>query len=40
MGDIAGAAGFSKGAFYSNFESREAMLLELVQPLHEEQRSA
>jgi AcrR family transcriptional regulator len=40
VGDVAAAAGFTKGAFYSNFESREAMLLELVQRLHEEQRSA
>ena len=30
VGDIAEAAGFSKGAFYSNFESKEAILLELL----------
>jgi AcrR family transcriptional regulator len=40
VGDVAAAAGFTKGAFYSNFDSREAMLLELVQKLHEEQRAA
>src|SRR5271156_5527895 len=30
VGDIAEAAGFSKGAFYSNFASKEAILLELL----------
>lgn len=30
VGDIAEAAGFSKGAFYSNFKSKEAVLLELL----------
>ena len=28
--DIADAAGFSQGAFYSNFPSKEAILLEVV----------
>jgi AcrR family transcriptional regulator len=30
IGDIVDAAGFTKGAFYSNFESKEAVLLELL----------
>lgn len=30
VGDIAEAAGFSKGAFYSNFASKEGILLELL----------
>jgi len=30
IADIAEAAGFSKGAFFSNFESKEALLLELL----------
>ncbi len=40
IGDITGAAGFTKGAFYSNFESREAMLLELLGQVHLQQRAA
>lgn len=36
VGEIAEAAGFSKGAFYSNFESKEALLLELLR-LHKTQ---
>jgi AcrR family transcriptional regulator len=40
VGDIAEAAGFTKGAFYSNFDSRDAMLLELIQRIHAEQRAA
>jgi AcrR family transcriptional regulator len=39
VGDIAVEAGFTKGAFYSNFDSREAMLLELIQRIHSEQRA-
>ncbi len=30
IADIAEAAGFSKGAFFSNYESKEALLLELL----------
>ena len=30
IGDIAESAGFTKGAFFSNFESKEALLLELL----------
>lgn len=40
IGDITSAAGFTKGAFYSNFESREAMLLELLRQVHVQQRGA
>ena len=36
IADIAEAAGFSKGAFFSNFESKEALLLELMR-CHKEQ---
>lgn len=37
--NISEAAGFSQGAFYSNFESKEAMLLELMQG-HMQQEAA
>jgi len=37
--DIAQAAGYSQGAFYSNFNSKEALLLELLR-LHMEEESA
>jgi AcrR family transcriptional regulator len=40
IGDIASAAGFTKGAFYSNFESRDEMLLELLRQVHLQQRTA
>jgi AcrR family transcriptional regulator len=40
IGDITAAAGFTKGAFYSNFESREAMVLELLRHLHLQQRDS
>ena len=40
IGDIAGEAGYTKGAFYSNFESREAMLLELVHQIQVQQTAA
>ena len=36
VADIAEAAGFSKGAFFSNFDSKEALLLELLRR-HKEQ---
>ena len=36
VADIAEAAGYSKGAFFSNFESKEALLLELLRR-HKEQ---
>ena len=36
VADITEAAGFSKGAFFSNFESKEALLLELLRR-HKEQ---
>lgn len=36
IADIAEAAGFSKGAFFSNFDSKEALLLELLRR-HKEQ---
>jgi AcrR family transcriptional regulator len=36
--DIAEAAGFSQGAFYSNFPDKEAILLELVQQHQDEER--
>ncbi len=36
IANIAEAAGFSKGAFFSNFESKEALLLELLRR-HKEQ---
>jgi AcrR family transcriptional regulator len=36
--DIADAAGFSQGAFYSNFPDKEAILLELVQQHQSEER--
>ena len=36
--DIADAAGFSLGAFYSNFPEKEAILLELVQRHQSEER--
>ncbi len=36
VADIAEAAGFSKGAFFSNFESKEALLLELLRRHKEE----
>lgn len=37
--DIADAAGFSLGAFYSNFPEKEAILLELVQRHQSEERA-
>lgn len=37
--DIADAAGFSQGAFYSNFPSKEAILLEVVRRHQTEERS-
>jgi AcrR family transcriptional regulator len=37
--DIADAAGFSQGAFYSNFPDKEAILLELVQGHQSEERA-
>jgi AcrR family transcriptional regulator len=37
--DIADAAGFSQGAFYSNFPDKEAILLELVQQHQTEERA-
>src|SRR5260370_29279282 len=37
--DIADAAGFSQGAFYSNFPDKEAILLELVQRHQAEERA-
>jgi AcrR family transcriptional regulator len=37
--DIADAAGFSQGAFYSNFPDKEAILLELVQQHQIEERA-
>src|SRR5260370_22928130 len=37
--DIADAAGFSQGAFYSNFPDKEAILLELVQRHQSEGRA-
>ena len=37
--DIADAAGFSQGAFYSNFPEKEAILLELVQRHQAEERA-
>lgn len=37
--DIADAAGFSQGAFYSNFPDKEAILLELVQRHQTEERA-
>lgn len=37
--DIADAAGFSQGAFYSNFADKEAILLELVQGHQTEERA-
>jgi AcrR family transcriptional regulator len=37
--DIAEAAGFSQGAFYSNFPDKEAILLELVQRHQSEERA-
>ena len=40
IGDITSAAGFTKGAFYSNFESRDEMLLELMRQVHLQQRTA
>ncbi|WP_249788346.1 TetR/AcrR family transcriptional regulator [Bradyrhizobium sp. ma5] len=39
MRDIADAAGFSQGAFYSNFPDKEAILLELVQQHQSEERA-
>ena len=38
MRDIAEAAGYSQGAFYSNFESKEALLLEVLK-LHKLEES-
>lgn len=40
IGDIASEAGFTKGAFYSNFDSRDSMLLELVRQIQIEQTAA
>jgi AcrR family transcriptional regulator len=37
--DIADAAGFSQGAFYSNFPDKESILLELVQRHQAEERA-
>ncbi|HEY4250016.1 MAG TPA: TetR/AcrR family transcriptional regulator [Roseomonas sp.] len=37
INDVATAAGFTKGAFYSNFESREAMVLALLDRLRANQ---
>src|SRR4051794_17686910 len=37
--DIAEAAGFSQGAFYSNFPDKESILLELVQRHQSEERT-
>src|SRR3954451_16153210 len=37
--DIADAAGFSQGAFYSNFPDKEAILIELVQRHQSEERA-
>lgn len=37
--DVADAAGFSQGAFYSNFPDKEAILLELVQRHQTEERA-
>jgi AcrR family transcriptional regulator len=37
--DIADAAGFSQGAFYSNFPDKEAILLELMQRHQSEERA-
>ncbi|HEY4251202.1 MAG TPA: TetR/AcrR family transcriptional regulator [Roseomonas sp.] len=37
VNDVAIAAGFTKGAFYSNFESREAMILALLERLRTKQ---
>ena len=37
--DIADTAGFSQGAFYSNFPDKEAILLELVQRHQSEERA-
>jgi AcrR family transcriptional regulator len=37
--DIADAAGFSQGAFYSNFPDKEAILMELVQRHQSEERA-
>src|SRR5947209_15762467 len=37
--DIADAAGFSQGAFYSNFPDKEAILLELVRQHQSEERA-
>jgi AcrR family transcriptional regulator len=37
--DIAEAAGFSQGAFYSNFPDKEAILIELVQRHQAEERA-
>ncbi len=34
IGAIADAAGFTKGAFFSNFESKDALLLEIMQRHH------
>jgi len=39
IADISEAAGFSKGAFFSNFESKEALLLELLRR-HKQQNIA
>lgn len=39
VGDMAAEAGYTKGAFFSNFASREAMLLELLGLLQAEQRA-
>ena len=36
IADIAEAAGFSKGAFFSNFDSKEALLLELLRRYKEQ----
>lgn len=39
IGEIVAEAGFTKGAFYSNFASREAMLLELLLRVRADQRA-
>jgi AcrR family transcriptional regulator len=40
VAEITAKAGYTKGAFYSNFDSREAMMLELLHRLKVEQRLA
>lgn len=40
VAEITAIAGYTKGAFYSNFDSREAMMLELLHRLKVKQRHA